>query len=167
MYMYNYCKLRIRQPPIQITSLSALLFSLITRKQRYPSFTSYRFRARPINEKIFKSAYCGLPKKDQKEPTVAISPKFATTQRVQQHKEESTMHTSFHARPIPRGMLSGCTVCTNFFVSPLAFMYMFKCAAFRPHYIGFYWYLLDSIDTHWIQLVHIEFYWYTLNSIGT
>ena len=82
-------------------------------------FSSYRFRARPLNEKIFENRFMGVPRKPPKEPTVAVSPKFATDRRIQEHnahKEEAKDHRSFHARPIPKGMFEAPLVGTRFMI---------------------------------------------------
>eukprot|EP00731_Ephydatia_muelleri_P027025 Em0018g1125a len=75
----------------------------------------YKFRANPINPKIFnKNGLYGVPKRpvDQVSTTVPESPHLATKERMESRKRkledgENPAHYEFHAHPIQKGILEG------------------------------------------------------------
>ena len=78
----------------------------------------YKFRANPINPKIFnKNGLYGVPKRpvDQVSTTVPESPHLATKERMESRKRkledgENPAHYEFHAHPIQKGILEGVKV---------------------------------------------------------
>lgn len=76
----------------------------------------YKFRANPINPKIFnKNGLYGVPKRpvDQVSTTVPETPHLATKERMESRKRrheeegENPAHYEFHANPIQKGILEG------------------------------------------------------------
>lgn len=78
----------------------------------------YKFRANPINPKIFnKNGLFGVPKRpaDQANTTVPESPLLATKERMESRKRkheegENPANYEFHAQPILKGILEGVKV---------------------------------------------------------
>ena len=71
----------------------------------------YKFKANPVNEKIFKN--CGLHKVQPKEATRPEEFDFESDRRVRDrpdHRQEQEESYEFHAKPIARGILEGTVV---------------------------------------------------------